>query len=119
MLLNSPSSPYDATFYKGIFSTGSYSKGELIHQYLLKESPGEVVLIDDRMEHLHDVYDACCGFSVPFNGIYFKGETLIAGVPDPSIAEFQKTHLLTKHEWLEDKEAERRIKEGYGSLTNS
>lgn len=110
VLLNSPSSPYDATFYKGIFSTGSYRKGELIHQYLLRESPGEVVLIDDRQEHLHDVYDACCRFSVPFSGIFFKGEALITGVPDPAIAEFQKIHLLTKHEWLEDGEAEKRLR---------
>ncbi|HBG35362.1 MAG TPA: hypothetical protein DER04_06960 [Holosporales bacterium] len=114
VILSSPSKPYDATFYKGIFSTGSYSKGEIIRQYCLRKNPGKVVLIDDRAEHLNDVYNACCDCSVPFSGIFFKGERLIAGVPDTTVAEFQKDHLLSQYEWLEDEEAERKIREGSG-----
>jgi len=109
ILLTSPNKPYDATFYKGIFTTGSFRKGELIYQYLLKESPEELIFVDDRQEHLHDVYEACYELSIPFTGICFKGETLIPGAPDPAVAKFQKNHLLNHHKWLEDEEAERRV----------
>jgi hypothetical protein len=78
-----------------------------VRSYLQKENPTQVVLIDDRLEQLQDVSEECSCQSIPFIGIYFKGHELIPGIPDPSLAEFQKNHLLNNHEWLEDEEAER------------
>lgn len=107
ILLSSPSMPYEGTFYKGIFSTGSFNKSEIVRAYLQKENPTQVVLVDDRLEQLQDVSEECSRRSVPFIGVHFKGHELISGIPDPSLAEFQKNYLLNNHEWLEDEEAER------------
>lgn len=107
ILLSSPSMPYEGTFYKGIFSTGSFNKSEIVRSYLQKENPTQVVLVDDRLEQLQDVSDECSRRSIPFIGVHFKGHELISGIPDPSLAELQKNYLLNKHEWLEDEEAER------------
>lgn len=107
ILLSSPSMTYESTFYKGIFSTGSFNKSEIVRLYLQKENPSQVVLVDDRLEQLQDVSEECSRRSIPFIGVHFKGHELIPGIPDPSLAEFQKNYLLNNHEWLEDEEAER------------
>lgn len=107
ILLSSPSMTYEGTFYKGIFSTGSFNKSEIVRLYLQKENPSQVVLVDDRLEQLQDVSEECSRRSIPFIGVHFKGHELIPGIPDPSLAEFQKNYLLNNHEWLEDEEAER------------
>lgn len=109
ILLSSPSMTYEGTFYKGIFSTGSFNKSEIVHSYLQKEGPTQVVLVDDRLEQLQDVSEECSRRSIPFIGIHFKGHELIPGIPNSNLAEFQKKHLLNNHEWLEDEEAERSI----------
>ncbi|MBY0272540.1 MAG: DUF2608 domain-containing protein [Alphaproteobacteria bacterium] len=107
ILLSSPSMTYEGTFYKGIFSTGSFNKSEIVRLYLQKENPSQVVLVDDRLEQLQDVSEECSRRSIPFIGVHFKGHELIPGIPDPSLAEFQKNYLLNNHEWLEDEKAER------------
>lgn len=108
VLLSSPlSMPYEGTFYKGIFSTGSFNKSDIVCSYLQKENPTQVVVIDDRFEQLQDVSEECLRRSMPFIGIHFKGHELIPGIPDPSLAKFQKNHLLNNHEWFEDEEAEK------------
>ncbi|MBX9786003.1 MAG: DUF2608 domain-containing protein [Alphaproteobacteria bacterium] len=109
VLLSSPLMTYEGTFYKGIFSTGSFNKSEIVRSYLQKENPTQVVLVDDRLEQLQDVSEECSRRFISFIGIHFKGHELIPGIPDSSLAEFQKNHLLNNHEWLEDEEAERRL----------
>ena len=107
ILLSSPAMTYAGTFYKGIFSTGSFNKSDIVRSYLQKEKPTQVVLVDDRLGQLQDVSEECLRRSIPFIGVHFKGHELIPGIPDPSLAEFQKNYLLNNHEWLEDEEAER------------
>lgn len=104
-LVTEPGKPYPATFYQGIFITGSYQKSDVIRAYLKAEKPTQIVLIDDRSEHLQDVIEECNRQSIPFLGILYKGMELIPGQADPSVAEFQKQHLLEKEQWLEDEAA--------------
>jgi hypothetical protein len=97
--------PCPITFSHGIFITGSYTKGDVIDIFLETQTPAQIVLIDDREEYLCDVKEACARHGIPFLGIFFKGMELIAGFPDPKVADFQKEHLLTHAEWLEDEKA--------------
>lgn len=109
-LVEDDSSPYSATFYHGIFMTGSFHKSDIISAFLKTQHPPQIVLIDDRPEHLKDAIEECNRQSLSFLGILFKGETLIPGTPDPKIAAFQKQHLLECGQWLEDEEAQQKIK---------
>ncbi|OJW51174.1 MAG: hypothetical protein BGO67_12695 [Alphaproteobacteria bacterium 41-28] len=115
-LVSEPSKPYPASFYKGIFITGSFNKSDIIRAFLKTERPSQIVLIDDRPEYLQDAIEECNRQSIPFLGILFKGTELILGEPDHDIAEFQKQTLLEHAKWLEDEEAEqalRRFKEDF------
>lgn len=102
---SSQSSP--ATFYKGIFITGSLNKGKVLHAYFKSQHPPLIVLIDDRPEYLQDAIEECEKESISFLGILYKGMELIPGVPDPNVAELQKEYLFEKAQWLEDEEAEK------------
>jgi len=97
--------PFPPTFYKGIFMTGSYHKGDVFR--LLSgatDAPPAVALIDDRPAYLEDMRDACRHTATPFLGILFKGVELIPGAPDPKTAAFQKQQLLENGRWFEDDE---------------
>lgn len=108
--------PYPITFFHGIFITGSYTKGDVLDIFLETQTPAQIVLIDDREEHLDDVKEACARHGIPFLGIFFKGMELIPGLPDPKVADFQKEHLLAHAVWLEDDTAEKMCWERYKSL---
>lgn len=108
-LVADPSKPYSATFYKGIFITGSFNKSDVIAAFLKAQQPAQIVLIDDRPEFLQDAIEECNRQSLPFLGILFKGVELIPGEPDPKIAEFQKQYLLEHAQWIEDESAQQKM----------
>lgn len=105
-LVEDPSKPYPATFYQGIFITGSFNKSDVIAGFLKAQRPPQIMLIDDRPEYLKDAIEECNRQSLPFLGILFKGVELIPGTPNPKVAEFQKQHLLEQAQWIEDEKAE-------------
>lgn len=109
-LVSNPSKPYSASFYNGIFITGSFNKSDVIRIFLKETASSQIVLIDDRLEHLQDIAEECKRQSLPFLGILFKGTQLILGEPQQEVAEFQKQYLLKRAQWLEDEEATQRIK---------
>lgn len=104
-VVEAPSQPYPATFYKGIFMAGSFNKGEVIAAFLKTQQPPQIVLIDDHPEYLKDAIEECNRQSLPFLGILFKGLELLPGKPDPKVAEFQKQYLLEHAQWVEDEQA--------------
>jgi len=108
-LVEDPAKPYPATFYRGIFITGSFNKSDVIAAFLKTKRPSQIVLIDDRPEYLRDAIEECNRQSLPFLGILFKGVELILGAPDPKVAEFQKQHLLEQAQWMEDEQAQRQV----------
>ena len=99
--------PYPASFYKGIFMTGSFNKGEVLRAFLINHSAPQIVLIDDRSEYLRDVQEECHRQNLPFLGILFKGIELIPGKPNPEVVAVQKQYFFEQSQWLEDEEAER------------
>lgn len=105
-LVEDPTKPYPATFYKGIFVTGSFNKSHVIEAFLKTQHPSKIVLIDDRIEYLQDAMAECQRQALPFLGILFKGTEHIPGTPDPKIAALQEQHLLDHAQWLEDEEAD-------------
>lgn len=100
---------YSALFYQGFFITGSFSKGEVVGAFLKTQRPPQIVLIDDRPEHVQDVSEECSRHAIPFLGISFKGAELLSGQPDSKIAEFQKQWLFQQAEWVEDEEAKQQL----------
>lgn len=110
-LVEDSSHPYPATFYKGIFMTGSFNKSDVLAAFLKTQTPSQIVLIDDRPEYLEDAIEECNRQLLPFLGILFKGEELIPGEPDPKIAQFQTQYLLEHAQWIEDEPAENTVKE--------
>lgn len=98
-----------ALFYHGIFITGSFQKSDVLHAFLKTQKPTQIVLIDDRLEHIQDGIQECRRHSLPFLGIFFKGMELLPGQPDPKVAEFQKQYLFEHAQWLEDEEAEQHL----------
>ena len=100
-----------STFYRGIFITGSFPKNRVVREVLKGSHSKQVVLIDDRLEHLQDVEKECLKHNLPFLGIHFKGMEHISGQPDLKVGEFQKISLLERCHWIEDDEAERLLKQ--------
>jgi len=107
VLVSHPSKSSPATFYKGIFITGSFNKGEVLKAYFKNQQPSQIVLIDDRSEYLSDAIDECNWGHIPFLGILYRGIDLIPGTSDPKVAAFQKEYLFEHAKWLEDEEAEK------------
>lgn len=104
--------PFAATFYKGIFITGTYKKSDVVKAFLETENSSQIILIDDRESHLQNTQEECNRQNIPFTGILYTGTLKLPGEPNPEIAAFQKETLLKKALWLEDEEAER---QGYPS----
>lgn len=109
VLVKSTSQPYPATFYRGIFMTGSFNKSDVIAAFVKTRRPPQIVLIDDRLEYLQDAIEECNRQSLHFIGILFKGIENIGGEPDPKVAEFQKQYLLENAQWLEDEQAKEKV----------
>lgn len=97
-----------ATFYKGIFMTGSLTKGDVIRAFLQDYQPSQIVFIDDRRNYVEEVAAACAEKGIPFIGILFRGVERLQGHPDPDVAEFQKQQLL-EGQWLEDASAKEQL----------
>lgn len=108
-LLTAPDKSSSARFYKGIFMTGAYKKGEVVRPVLQTLQPSQVIFVDDREEYLQEVKEECERQHIPFLGLLFKGVEGISGEPIPQVAEFQKYQLLKKSRWLEDEEAEKAV----------
>ncbi len=92
----------NASHYHGIFMTGKHKKSDLLRKIIDTKNTELVVLVDDREEHINDVATACKEINVHFLGILLEAFTLIPGRPNPTIAQFQKEHLINTGVWLED-----------------
>lgn len=92
-------------FYKGIFLTGSHSKGDILLKFSKVLNAKSIILVDDREEHLTNVQAYCNKSSIIFTGILFDGLKNLQDTPDPKLADFQKQHLLANATWLEDEVA--------------
>lgn len=101
----------NASFYKGLFITGSNSKSQTILQYLQHLNADVFVMIDDREEHLEDIKQFCEKNSIKFIGILFKRLENFKDAPDYDISLLQKRYLIEHAKWLEDEEAEKIIKQ--------
>lgn len=109
ILVEDGSHPYPATFYRGIFITGSFNKSDVIAAFVKNRRPPLIVLVDDRLEYLQDAIEECNRQSLHFLGILFKGAEYLPGEPDPKVAEFQKQYLLDHSQWLEDEQAQETV----------
>lgn len=96
----------DASYFSGIFMTGSHTKGDVIKASLEQEGSLGIVLIDDREEHLLDVAWACAALEIPFWGILFQAASLLPGVLNVSRAQKQIEYLVHHEQWLEDDEVD-------------
>lgn len=109
--LNVPISTRESSLhYNGIFFTGLNSKSKTIELY--KKDLGKIdniVLIDDRLEHLLDLRQFCIKNNIEFIGILFKGLESLNSLPNKEIYEIQKEYLIHHTEWLEDNEAIEKI----------
>lgn len=116
VLIQDASHPYPATFYRGIFITGSFNKSDVISAFVKTKRPPLIVLVDDRLEYLQDANQACNREGLHFIGVLFKGVEHIPGTPDPKVAEFQKQYLLEHAQWLEDEEARKILENSSSAL---
>lgn len=92
-------------FYQGIFITGNASKADTIEVYKEGLKTSNIVMIDDRADHLKDIETFCRKESINFTGILFKGLEVLADKPNPAIHDLQKEYLINHAKWLEDEEA--------------
>lgn len=98
-----------ACFYKGIFLTGAFAKGEIIKLFLDSNRPSKLIFVDDRKDHVKDVEKTCIQHNIPFIGIVFRGTELVKRVNIPpelveKVTEMQKQSILDS-KWIEDAEA--------------
>ncbi len=96
-------------FYQGIFMTGALSKGQVLDRYQRFLKAQQVILIDDRIEYLHEVEAFCKKNAIAFMGILFEGVRALKEreqqPADPLVVAFQKKYLLEHQQWLEDEAA--------------
>jgi hypothetical protein len=101
-----------ASFYHGIFMTGSNTKAQTLDCYLQYFPKQHIVLVDDKVGYLRDVQNFCFEHFIKFTGILFEGLQELSGCPNPDIAAIQKRYLIEKAQWLEDDQAEKLLKIG-------
>ncbi|MCP5369945.1 MAG: DUF2608 domain-containing protein [Rickettsiaceae bacterium] len=93
-----------SSFYRGIFITGENSKSATISHYAKYINLDNIVVIDDRKEHLDDIEKFCEANSIKFLGILFNGLEQYREEIDYNAAQFQKNYLIKNAKWLEDDE---------------
>lgn len=94
-----------ALFYKGIFITGARKKGLVLEQILTKIMPNEIIFVDDRIDHVHDLADVCKAKMIDYVGICYRRIDVITAEINEEIIKLQKEYLIEKMQWLEDEEA--------------
>jgi len=98
------------SFFKGIFITGACSKGDTLERHVISLKGRTIVMIDDRKEHLEDIARFCERYNLQFIGILFCGLENFQEKQDPHVFELQKKTLLEQSAWLEDEDAEAKLK---------
>ena len=79
-------------FHEGIiFVAASVEKGPVLNSFIkkMKSQPKKIVLIDDKMSHIHNVAEAIEPLKIPFVGIRYGGADEKVKNFDPKIAELQ------------------------------
>lgn len=92
----------------GILFTNRVPKGEVLLSFLklLPHQPSEIIFIDDSLENIKNVADACKNLKIPFLGVHYEAEVLKNDPEsDPRIARIQFNHLYKTGVWLSDKDA--------------
>jgi hypothetical protein len=79
-------------YQKGIiFVAANVDKGPVLSSFIqkMRSKPKKVVLIDDKMSHIHNVADAVKQLEIPFVGIRYGGADEKVKSFDPKVAELQ------------------------------
>lgn len=93
-----------------IFISLENRKGDVLKEFLQKNEyyPKKIIFVDDKLEHVKDVAEACMQLDIDFVGIRYGGADAHVASFDPGIAEMQQFFM---HNILSDEEAAILIKE--------
>ncbi|MCC5832425.1 MAG: DUF2608 domain-containing protein [Chlamydiales bacterium] len=105
-------SPSPPVFIQGVFCTGSISKGEALKFFFKRTGfkPRRMIFVDNTALHHNSVEKCARRLRIPYLGYYYTKGACIRKNVDEQIANFQIHTLIETGEWIDDLNAERRIK---------
>lgn len=103
-------------YLDGVVGTGGQRKGTVLLRFLdkAKFKPRTVVFIDDKLDNVENVQEACKRIGIEnFYGFQFEAEAFAKDpVPDPCMLRFQLEEAAQGRVWPSDQEALDKIKSG-------
>lgn len=88
-------------YTNGVIQTGQKLKGPVLKEVLskLKERPLKIVFVDDRLEQVKSVEEACKEMNIPFVGFHYTAFEASPSL-DEAIANKQLEILAKEHRWV-------------------
>ncbi len=98
-------------FYKGILLTDTFSKGAVLGAFLdrVNWKPRKVIFFDDKLKLLTSVQEEMKKRNIPFQGYVYKGAQHLPHEINDEILEIQLQHLKDHDEFLNDKDAHKKL----------
>lgn len=104
--------PFPPVFVQGVLCSGSVLKGNALKAFFKRTGfkPRRIIFVDNAADHHSSVEKCARRMRIPYLGYYYtKGDEERKNV-DEQIANFQIHALIETGIWIDDSEAERRIK---------
>jgi len=94
-------------YAEGIIETEAKLKGPVLLELLpkLKEMPAKVIFVDDRIEQVQSVQEACKELKIPCVGFHYTASRLQVSELDEKIADHQLHILMKEQRWISESEA--------------
>ncbi len=104
--------PSPPVFIQGVFCSGSVPKGEALKCFFKRTGfkPRRIIFVDNAADHHNSVEKCARKMRIPYLGYYYTKGAGKRKSLDEQIANFQIHTLIENGEWIDDYEAERRIK---------
>ena len=93
-------------YAQGVIETEHQTKGPVLKEIVssLTTRPEKIVFVDDRMNQIQSVDDACQNLDIPCTAFHYIPITNAPPL-DEKIADYQLSTLVREHRWLSDPEA--------------
>lgn len=99
-------------FKRGILASANYPKGKVLSAFLKKIQwkPSKVVFIDDRMKFIDSVESELDKENIEHISFHYTAAADQPCCLDQRLADFQFDYLMQRGDWLNDQEAENKMK---------
>jgi hypothetical protein len=100
-------------YAEGIIETEAKLKGPVLLELLpkLKDRPTKIIFVDDRLEQVRSVEEACQALKIPCVGFHYTASKKHVAELDEKVADYQLHTLMKEGRWVSESQAKANLTE--------